>query len=330
MKKLILSLVLACSALAAQAMSYERAREEARFLTDKMAYELNLNDEQYNDCYEINFDYLLSLETADDVTYGSYLAYRNADLRHILLDWQWTIFAAADYFLNPVSWIRGAWYFPIYRHYRVGYYYYSHPRVFWSYRGGHGRHHYSAGFYASRRPHHWNGGFRGDHRGAIGHHPGSSHRGFSDRHHRGAVPQGHQGSSHHGRNGYSIGTPSNGRGNHSSHQGSHQGYSTGNHSSRQGYSIGTPSNGNNRGSYGNRGSSYNHESSTRTTVHNGGSMNHSGSISHSNGHSGSGRGASSFRSSRSSHVGGAAHSSGGSRGGSGRGSSHSRGSRGGR
>jgi hypothetical protein len=161
MKKLILSLILACSAMAAQAMSYERAREEARFLTDKMAYELNLDDQQYNDCYEINLDYFLNLTTEEDIVYGNYLAYRNADLRHILFDWQWNIFAAADYFLNPVSWLRGAWHFPIYRYYRVGYFYYDHPRVFWSYRGGHGRLHFRGGnYYVSRRPA-WHGGMRG-------------------------------------------------------------------------------------------------------------------------------------------------------------------------
>ena len=181
MKKLILSLILACSAMAAQAMSYERAREEARFLTDKMAYELNLDDQQYNDCYEINLDYFLNLTTEEDIVYGNYLAYRNADLRHILFDWQWNIFAAADYFLNPVSWLRGAWHFPIYRYYRVGYFYYDHPRVFWSYRGGHGRHYFHHGFYASRRPHHWAGGFRGHDRGPIehrgrGYHVGGNYR----------------------------------------------------------------------------------------------------------------------------------------------------------
>ena len=181
MKKLILSLILACSAMAAQAMSYERAREEARFLTDKMAYELNLDDQQYNDCYEINLDYFLNLTTEEDIIYGNYLAYRNADLRHILFDWQWNIFAAADYFLNPVSWLRGAWHFPIYRYYRVGYFYYDHPRVFWSYRGGHGRHYFHHGFYASRRPHHWAGGFRGHDRGPIehrgrGYHVGGNYR----------------------------------------------------------------------------------------------------------------------------------------------------------
>ena len=42
---------------ATNAMSYEQARQEALYLTDKMAYELNLNDQQYNDAYEINLDY---------------------------------------------------------------------------------------------------------------------------------------------------------------------------------------------------------------------------------------------------------------------------------
>ena len=34
----------------AGAMSYSQAREQALFLTDKMAYELNLTDDQYEAC----------------------------------------------------------------------------------------------------------------------------------------------------------------------------------------------------------------------------------------------------------------------------------------
>lgn len=164
-------------------MSYEVACEQARFLTDKMAYELNLNSQQYEYCYEINLDYLMSVETADDA-YGAYLSYRNADLRHILYDWQYTAFAAVDYFLRPLAWLSGRWVFPIYRHYAAGYYYYDRPRVFFTYRGGHGRYYHHAGFYASLRPH-WNGGLRGmdrsyhphgvEHRG-VGHH-NDYHRG---------------------------------------------------------------------------------------------------------------------------------------------------------
>ena len=294
MKKLILTLILACSAFAAHAMSYERAREEARFLTDKMAYELNLNDQQYNDCYEINLDYLLSLSSESDIIYGNYLAYRNADLRHILFDWQWSIFAAADYFLNPVTWLRGAWYFPIYRHYRVGYFYYDHPRVFWSYRGGHGRYYFNNGFYASRRPNHWGGGFRGHDRGPIGHRPGGyrsgDHRsGFAHRDSRGGS---NHNNSRSGRAGYTIGEP-----NHGSFSGSHNGN--------------TP-----RGQ-----SSYQHESSTRTTVHNNGLISGSGRAgsysSRSGSYSGSSRSAGSSSTGRSAgSFNGGPHSGGSFNGGS--------------
>lgn len=370
MKKFILSLILACSALAAQAMSYERAREEARFLTDKMAYELNLNDQQYNDCYEINLDYLLNLTTEDDLVYGSYLTYRNADLRHILFDWQWTLFAAADYFLNPVSWIRGAWYFPVYRYYRVGYFYYDHPHVFWSYRGGHGRYYYSTGYYHSRRPLHWNGGFRGRDHGPVGHHRGSYNpgRGSYDRRHGGMAGRG---TDHRHNGGYSIGRSSSDH----SRNGSSMGRSDHNRSgstsfgrsdhSRSSYTIGEPSRSTsvNRGTvsgstnFGSRSmgthssgrSSYQHESSTRTTVHSGsssfGSRSSSGrsssfgsSSSRSSSFGGGASRSSSFGSSapRSSSFGGAtrssgmSHSSGMSRGGGSHGGGSHGGGRGGR
>lgn len=229
MKKMITSLVLSLSALLpVNAMSYEQAREEARFLTDKMAYELNLNDQQYNDAYEINLDYLLSVRDERDL-YGDYLTYRNADLRHILYDWQYSLFMAADYFFRPLSWLSGAWYLPVYRYYRVGHYYYNHPSVFYSYRGGHGRFYHHGGFYVARRPH-WNGGFRGHDRGPIGrpgvHHGGHpSHRGDSYHSpnrgggsHMGGRPSYHDSRSH-GNSGY--GHPSSTRTTvgHSSHAG---------------------------------------------------------------------------------------------------------------
>ena len=51
------------------AMSYENARREALFLSDKMAYELGLTDAQYDAVYEINLDYLMSVTGRDDL-YG--------------------------------------------------------------------------------------------------------------------------------------------------------------------------------------------------------------------------------------------------------------------
>ena len=64
MKKIIIALTaLLTMALNANAMSYEQARREALFLTDKMAYELNLTEDQYEAAYEINLDYLLSIDS---------------------------------------------------------------------------------------------------------------------------------------------------------------------------------------------------------------------------------------------------------------------------
>jgi hypothetical protein len=161
MKRYIISFLLIFATWqAANAMSYERAREEALYLTDKMAYELNLNDQQYNDAYEINLDYFLSLNSEADL-YGDYLSYRLSDFRHILCDWQYSIMLAADYFIRPVYWRSNGWYFPIYTHYNHGYFYYSYPTVYYSYRGGHGRIYHYNGYYADRRPA-WNGGLRGN------------------------------------------------------------------------------------------------------------------------------------------------------------------------
>ena len=55
MKKLMIILTaLFTMTVSANAMSYEQARQQALFLTDKMAYELNLTEDQYEAAYEIN------------------------------------------------------------------------------------------------------------------------------------------------------------------------------------------------------------------------------------------------------------------------------------
>ncbi len=173
MKKLFLSLILSMAAwMGANAMSFNRAQAEALYLTDKMAYELNLNDQQYNDAYEINLDYFLRIDSPSDVA-GMYYDYRLHDLRCILHDWQYSLLYATDYFLRPILWRAGGWYFPIYSYYNRGYFYYSHPTVYVSYRGGHSRYYHNAGFYTHRRPV-WNGGLRG---------PRMSDRGSSYSHH---------------------------------------------------------------------------------------------------------------------------------------------------
>ena len=62
MKKIIFTLLVSLFAISAvRAIPFEEARRRSLFLTDKMAYELNLNIAQYNDAYEINLDYFLSV-----------------------------------------------------------------------------------------------------------------------------------------------------------------------------------------------------------------------------------------------------------------------------
>ena len=98
MKKMIFALmVMLTSTMSASAMSYEQARNEALFLTDKMAYELNLTDEQYEAAYEINLDYLMGVAGRNDI-FGTYWERRNLDMSYILFDWQWNAYVAASYF----------------------------------------------------------------------------------------------------------------------------------------------------------------------------------------------------------------------------------------
>ena len=139
MKKFIIALVamFTMTLTTASAMSYEQARQQALFLTDKMAYELNLTDDQYEAAYEVNLDYLMGINTYDDL-YGVYWRQRNLDLSYILLDWQYRAFCDATYFYRPLYWDGGFWHFGIYARYpRRDYFFFGRPHFYVSYRGDH-------------------------------------------------------------------------------------------------------------------------------------------------------------------------------------------------
>jgi hypothetical protein len=147
MKAMIL-VVMMTIATSASAMSYSEARNEALFLADKMAYELNLTDEQYEAAYEINLDYLLNVDRYDDA-YGAYWRIRNSSLAAILADWQYAAYEAASYFYRPLAWIDNVLSLRIYSRYtNPRKFYRSRPAVYVTYRGGH-----SQNYYASRS---WN------------------------------------------------------------------------------------------------------------------------------------------------------------------------------
>lgn len=139
MKRMIIALVamFMMTFTTASAMSYEQARQQALFLTDKMAYELNLTEDQYEAAYEVNLDYLMSVDTYDDL-YGAYWRQRNIDLSYILLDWQYRTYLNATYFYRPLYWHAGYWHFGIYARYpRRDFFYFGRPHFYVSYRGDH-------------------------------------------------------------------------------------------------------------------------------------------------------------------------------------------------
>ena len=155
---------------------------------------------QYEAVYEINLDYLMSVNSRYDIN-GPWWDRRNADLRHVLAAWQYDRFLRLNYFYRPVSWHAGAWVFHIHNRYaNRAFYYRPRPAVFLSYRGGYNRMH--AGYYAGRNIH----------RPAVapGHHHGHGpaiHHGHGPAGNHGHGPAAHNGhgSHNHGAIGSSHG-----------------------------------------------------------------------------------------------------------------------------
>ena len=166
MKKLFVTLAVAITgAVQAFALTPTAIRENARFLTDRMAYELNLTPQQIEDCYEINYDFIASINPImDEVVYGypeyidryyNYLDYRNDDLRYIMTEAQYLAFISLDYFFRPVYTYAGNWLFRIFDIYtNHRFFYYDAPLIYHSYYGGHGRHYFPHGYYGGGRYHH--------------------------------------------------------------------------------------------------------------------------------------------------------------------------------
>ena len=179
MKKLttlwMMLLMLTISIPAMSAMSMSKVRQHARFLTDRMAYELNLTTMQYNDVYEVNYDFIDNVRyIMDDVTAGypsavdryyDYLDFRNDDLRWILSASQYRRFMNVDYFYRPIYTTASEWLFRIYRVYNdITHFYFGKPHHYKSYKGEHYRtHHGHVSFYKNNRKDHYKHDFyKGD------------------------------------------------------------------------------------------------------------------------------------------------------------------------
>ena len=146
--RLMILAIMMVMTISANAMSYNAAKHEALFLSDKMAYELNLTAAQYEAVYEINLDYLMSLNGHVDV-FGIWWDRRNADLRFVLNSWQYDKYVALSHFYRPVAWKAGSWTFAVYSHYNRGRFYNDRPTVFVTYKGGNNRR--DVRFYADRK-----------------------------------------------------------------------------------------------------------------------------------------------------------------------------------
>lgn len=134
MKKLMLSLIGILLIGNVSALSFEESRNRAWYLTDKMAYELNLTPEQYDKAYEINLNYFLNVNYASDID-GIYWRYRNQDLSYVLFDWQFNRFVDLAYFYRPLIWRSGICIMTTYDYYDRNFYYFNRPVIFNVYRG---------------------------------------------------------------------------------------------------------------------------------------------------------------------------------------------------
>ncbi|MCR4613897.1 MAG: hypothetical protein K5778_07835 [Bacteroidaceae bacterium] len=190
----------------AQPMSYYAMRENARFLTDRMAYTLGIATSLLDDLYMINYDYICGVnDYLDDVAYGyhydDYMAVlyaRDAALRRLLTPYQWSRLIALDYFYRPISFVNRRWSFSIYAYdpYRT-HFYYGVPHRYDHYRGGH--------FFRGMAP---AGGHMGPHGGPgyhIGGQPNRPQHGNNPRH---DDNRGYNGGSNYG-GGYNGGSPGN-------------------------------------------------------------------------------------------------------------------------
>ena len=150
MKKMMFMAILMAMTITANAMSYKEAKKEALYLSDKMAYELNLTDAQYDAVYEINLDYMMSVNGRNDV-YGAWWNRRNADLQYVLTAYQYNKYIGLSYFYRPLSWNRGAWTFNVYTHYsNKSHFFMGHPKGYVSYKGGNNKK--PANHYSSMKP----------------------------------------------------------------------------------------------------------------------------------------------------------------------------------
>lgn len=127
-------LVVLFAAFQASAMSVEQSRNEAWFLTDKMAHELRLSNYQWDDVYEVNYDYFRALGHVT-ANYSSNIRMREQKLMYILTVAQWNEYCRLSYFTTPCVAVNGNWSFTIYTRYSRDRFFDRNHNVVFTYNG---------------------------------------------------------------------------------------------------------------------------------------------------------------------------------------------------
>jgi hypothetical protein len=134
-------------AISAAAMPYTEASDKALFLSDKMAYELNLTKAQYDAVYEINLDYLLNIDEESDV-FGYLWNIRNRDMKQVLSNWQYNNYQTSNGFYRPFTMNDEGWTLAIYDKYEQGQLLMDQPDTYTTFTGGHNQ--MEGSFYADQ------------------------------------------------------------------------------------------------------------------------------------------------------------------------------------
>jgi len=140
--------ILVASSVNAQPMNYDAMSNNARFLTDRMAYTLGItSDAIIDDIYRINYDYICGInDYLDDIAYGRHIEYyeeicyeRDRALQYLLGNIIWNRLVTYDYFYRPIAFANNRWSFIIYSHdMRLNHYYRHAPTYYHNhYNGGH-------------------------------------------------------------------------------------------------------------------------------------------------------------------------------------------------
>ena len=143
---------------------YDYESEKIFHGTDRMAFELSLTQTQYNDLYEVNYDFFSGIDPYVSAmarqeayaldAYYRYLDERNDDLRWVLSSAEYVRFMALEYFFRPVYILNRVCSLRIYQVYpNRTFFYFGRPAHYLTYCGGHSRRHLGGrSFYRARHP----------------------------------------------------------------------------------------------------------------------------------------------------------------------------------